>query len=290
MFLRVISLCLIIFSHAFTLELKSEYKVYSSDFNASNIDPFIKEDFIIFHFEKSRHQKSYSSSKLIKILNEKGLSVIDKSKGIVHLKRQANLDYAPLKQKIKNYYLGFFPKMEIQDIIIKSGSFIEELPHEYELIFKNSAYLYPRSSLQILSSKENKRHFVSYELKATLKLFKASHNINRGKILSQRDLIYKEEPFTRLKALPLQSVLKSRHRLKKRLISGKIVYLGDIEKLPAVIKNKRVNVRLVSGSVHLEFQAISMEDGHIGDEVFIKKRDGNRLKAKVINNNLVEIQ
>ena len=281
---------MILVSYTFSLELKSEYRVHDLDFNASSIDPSIKEDFIIFHFEKSRHQKSYTSSKLIKILNEKGISVIDKSKGIVHLKRHSDLDYTPLKQEIKDYYLSFYPDMHIQDIIIKSGSFIQRLPQEYKLIFKKSAYLYPRSSLQVLSSQDNKRHFLSYELKATIKLFKASHNINRGKILSQTDLIYKEEVFTRLKALPLQSVLKGRHRLKKRLIGGKVIYLSDIEKLPAVIKNKSVNVRLISGNVQLEFQAISMEDGYIGDEVFIKKRDGNRLKAKVISTNLVEIQ
>jgi len=290
LFLKVSALCLILFTHVYALELKSDYKIYGLDFNASHINPSIEKDFTLFHFEKSRHQKTFNSSTLIKTLNKHGIFVLDNSKGIVHLKRHSSLDYEPLEKEIKEYYLQYYPKMHIQEVIFKSGSFIKELPEDYELVFKNSAYLYPRSSLQVISKKEKKRHFLSYELKATIKLFKASHNINRGKILSQIDLIYKEETFTRLKGLPLQNVLKSRYRLKKRLVSGKIVYLHDIEKLPAVIKNKSVNVRLISGSVYLEFQAISMEDGHIGDEVSIKKRDGKRLKAKVISTNLVEIQ
>lgn len=290
MFLRVFFLIYCLCLHLNALELKSEYILYGLDFNASTIDSSITEDFKLYQFEKNRFHKSLTSSKLIQTLQKHGLEVNDKSKGIVHLTRHSKLDYTPLEDAIKQYYLHYFPKMHIQEIIFKQGSYIQALPDDYELIFKKSAYLYSRSNLQIISKKQKIRHFLSYEIKARLKLFKASHNINRGKILSQIDLSYEEVAFERLKGLPLQKVLTNRYRPKKRLASGKIIYLKDIEKLPLVVKNKRVNVRLVSGNVRLEFQAMSLQDGHIGDEISIKKHDGKRLKAKVIGTNLVEIQ
>jgi len=285
-------LFLLIFSSSFlfSLGLKEHYKINGLDFNASHIDPSISKDFIIYHFEENRHKKSFTSSKLLKKLQIKGMELSDESKGIVHVQRNSNLDYAPITKEIKAYYLSHYPKMSIKEVKYLKSSFIEDLGLDYTLSFKNKAFLYQRSSLQIFSNKTGKRHFLSYEIKASLKVFKARHNINRGKILTPLDLRTTIEIFKRFKGMPVQNSLKRRQRLKKRLIEGKILYLHDIEKLPDVLKNKEVNVRYISGNVRLEFVAISLEDGHIGEEINIKKRDGQRLKAKVISPNLVEIQ
>ena len=277
-------------SNIFSLELKDSYTISGLDFNASHIVPSIKEDFIIYQFEENRHQKSFTSSKLVLRLQDKGLELEDESKGIVHLKRKSGLDYTVLREKIKLYYQNYYPHIRISDITFRQGTYIKELSNDYELKFKNNAYLYGRSSLQLISKTDTKRHFINYELSAFIKVFKASHNIKRGKILTQLDLKYQEVPFTRLKGLPLQDALGSNIRLKKRLVEGRIVYQHDIEKLPDVIKDKSVNVRLISGQVHLQFQAICLQDGHIGDEVTIKKKDGKRLRAKVVSRFLVEIQ
>jgi len=284
-----ILLFIILSSHLFSLELKSTYAVSGLEFNASHVVPSIKDDFIIYTFQENHHQKTFTSSKLLLHLQEKGLMLEDKSKGIVHIKRQSGIDYGKLKKEVTAYYQEYYPQIKISHIEFKQNSYIKKLLPDYQLKFKNNAYLFNRSSLQIISKESKKRYFINYELTATIKVFKASHNIKRGKILTQLDLKYQVETFTRLKGQPLQGSLSSSIRLKKRLVKGKILYNHDIEKLPDVIKDKSVNVRLISGKVHLEFQAICLQDGHIGDEVIIKKRDGKRLKAKVISPYLVEI-
>ena len=290
MSLTHIVLFIVLSSTLFSQELKTTYTISGLDFNASHISPSVKKDFTVYTFEESKHQKAFTSSKLILRLQEKGLALEDKSKGIVHVKRKSGLDFKSLREKIERYYQNYYPHMKISDISFKQGSYIEELSDDYELKFKKNAHMYSRSSLQIISRKNKKRHFINYELNALIKVFKASHNIKRGKILTPLDLKVQEEAFTRFKGIPLQGSLKSNFRLKKRLIDGKILYQNDIEKLPDVLKDKNVNVRLVSGLVHLEFQAISLEDGHIGDKITIKNKEGKRLKATVISPHLVEIQ
>ncbi len=174
--------------------------------------------------------------------------------------------------------------------MLKPYGFIEELPKKYKLNFKPNSYLYNRSNVVLNSEQTKQRYFLSYELHATMKLFKARHNINRGKILTRLDLIYKDENFKRFQGLPVRDLDSAKLRIKKRLAKGKILYMHDIEELPYVLKNRPVNVRLIYGNVHLEFQAISLEDGHKGEYVFIKKADGKKLKSKVINRNLVEVE
>ncbi len=180
--------------------------------------------------------------------------------------------------------------MKIDSIQLDPNGTITELPKKYTLMFKPHAHRYNHSSLQLTSNESNERYFLSYTILATIKVFKASHNINRGKILTYIDLKHTNEPFTRFTGMPLQRIGKSAVRLKKRLQKGKIIYEHDIEALPYVLKNKPVYVRLTNGNVHLEFQAKSLQDGKIGDMISIQKKDKTRLKAKVVGKNLVEIE
>lgn len=290
MLLRILFFILLYFTFSCALELKKEYIISSQDFNLSHVDPSISQDIRLYRFDDNRYQKSFNTKTLITKLQNHGISIDNSHSGVIYVKRRHSLNLSSLKEKIKAYYLRHYDTMKIHDITIKSNSFIAELPNDFSLSFKKSAYLYARSSLQLQSKNAKKRLFLNYEIKASIKVFKASHNINRGKILSQTDFSYAYEVFKRFTSIPVQHALQGRQRLKKRLVSGKILYHKDLEALPDVLKNKTVNVRLISGSVHLEFQAISMEDGHVGDEIMIKKRDGTRLKAKVVSPNLVEIQ
>jgi len=288
--LRLFFLFIYASSFLFSFELQEDYEINGFDFNASHINTLIKDDFVIYHFDKNKHKKSFTASKILKKFQDAGIELMDNTKGIVHVKRSSQFNYASVSNEIKAYYQNFYPHISIKEVNYLQKSFIDDLGKDYSLHFKSKAYLYQRSSLQIRSKKTDKRYFITYEITATLKVFKARHNINRGKLLTPLDLNINIEPFKRFKSIPVQNALKGRLRLKKRLIEGKILYLQDIEKLPDVLKNKEVNVRYISGNVHLEFIAISLEDGHIGEEINIKKRDGQRLKAKVISPNLVEIQ
>lgn len=277
-------------SLVFSLELKDHYTISGLDFNASLIDPSIVKDFRIYRFEKNQHQKSFSSSTLRQKFEEQGIEFKDSSTKIIHVYRRSNFDDTPIRNKIRAYYHSYYPDMFIKEIYLEQNAFIEKLDNDYDINFKNNAYLYHRSSLYLSSAKTKKRYFINYQLKAFMKVFKASHNINRGKILLPIDFEYKEELFKRYKALPVLTITKEKIRAKKRLNTGRILYQNDIQRLPAVLKGNSLNVRLISGKLRLEFQATALEDGHVGDEVSIKKRNGTKLKAKVISTNLVEIQ
>ncbi len=209
---------------------------------------------------------------------------------IIHVQRKSDVKLDRLREEIRSYYYEHYPTVSIKGVSVKSNTFLSKLPDEYQLTFKPNAYLYRRSSLQLTSKDKKERYFFTYTLNATIKLFKARHNINRGKILTRLDLIYKEIEFKRLKGLPVKDFDKNQYRLKKRLPKDKTLYAHDIEELPYVLKDKPLNVRLISGKVHLEFQAVSLEDGNKGAHVLIQKTDGKKLKARVIGRNLVEIE
>ncbi|MFC2073702.1 flagellar basal body P-ring formation chaperone FlgA [Campylobacterota bacterium] len=275
---------------SFSAILESKYTLLTPELNASVIYPDIQKDFSIYTFDENKNRKSFSSKTLIKIFESHNLSLSDNSKGIVHFERTSDIDMGPVEKEIEAYYLSHYPNMKIDSIQLDPNGTITELPKEYTLMFKPHAHRYNHSSLQLTSNESNERYFLSYTILATIKVFKASHNINRGKILTYIDLKHTNEPFTRLTGIPLQRISKSPVRLKKRLQKGKIIYEHDVEALPYVLKNKPVYVRLTNGNVHLEFQAKSLQDGKVGDMISIQKKDNTRLKAKVVGKNLVEIE
>ena len=277
-------------SSLWAIALKSEYAIDTLDFNASAIDPQIDNDFLIYRFDQNRHKKTFTSSRLLQVFEDQGLQLEDTSRGIIHVQRTSDVDLEPVLHKLKAYYHSYFPDMDIKKVSLDSSSFIEELPRDYRLVFKPNAYLYNHSSFKILSEESTERFFIRYEIQAKMKLFKARHNINRGKILTPKDVLSVQTEFKRFKGLPMVSLPGQQVRVKKRLTKGKILYQHDIEPLPAVLRDKPVNVRFISGKVHLEFQATSLDDAGIGEYVYIEKSDGKKLKAKVIHKNLVEIE
>lgn len=290
MFIKPLLLLSFFCISVFSAELKADYTISSQELNASAIFPQIKDDFTIYKFAKHRYKKSFSSAVLIQTFKEHNVLLEDKSPGIIHFKRATSLDMTPLEERIKAYYLSYYPSMQISSVTFKLHSFMQKLPAAYTLDFKPNAYQYKKSTLQLTSPKSNKRHFISYEIHASVKLFKASHNINRGKILKPIDLVYTNEPFERLNGSILKVLDESDLRVKKRLNEGRILYEKDLESMPSVLKNKTVYARMVSGNVKLEFQAKSLQDGEVGDIVLIQKSDKQRLKAKVIGRNLVQIE
>lgn len=289
--LKYLLLLTFLFISVFSAELKTDYTLSNQELNASIIYPQIKDDFTLYTFANHRYKKSFSSAVLIALFKEHGITLEDKSRGIVHFKRASSLDLAPIEEKIKAYYLSYYPTMQISSISFVTHSFIQKLPAEYELVFKPKAYHYRKSTLQLnvpLPSKT--RHFISYNIEAKVKLFKASRNINRGKILSPIDLLHTNEPFERFSGPLLDGLTKSDLRVKKRLSEGNVVYEHDVELVPAVLKNKIVYAQMSSGNVHLEFQARSLQDAQIGEMIFIQKSDKQRLKARVVGKNLVKIE
>ena len=274
----------------FCVSLQPTYTLSTQDLNASAIFPDIKEDFNIYRFEKNKQQKSFSSSTLIKLFSEHDIKLDATKRGVIHFRRAATADLEPLKKKILAYYLSHYPTIDIKDIRLQLNGYTKGLPNHYELSFKPNAYQHKYSTVKLTSAESKKRHFISYDMSATIKLFKARHNINRGKILTHIDMAYEETPFKRLKGTPIHSLEKGQYRLKKRLPRGNIIYEHDIEPLPAVLKDTHVNVRFVKANVQLSFQATSLQDGNVGESIYIKRTDGKRLKAKVLSKDLVEIE
>ncbi len=277
-------------SFLFSATLRSHYKLHDLDINASVIFPEIQDDFRIYSFEKNKFRKSISSKRLIKVFRSHGIVLLDKSRGVVNFERTSNIDFSKIKEEVKNYYLRYYPNIHISKISLRSNSSFSHLPKAYSLSFKPNSYQHNASSIKLISKESKKQLFLNYTITASLEVFKASHNINRGKILSYIDLTYTEETFSRFTGTPLKSINERQVRLKKRLLKGKTLYEHDVEPLPSVLKNKHVYVRLNNGNVHLEFQAKSLQDAQLGDIISVQKKDNTRLKAKVIGKNLVEIE
>ena len=290
MFLKFLFIFFLITTSIFATVLKQNYLIEGKDFNASMIDNTIEDDFTIFSFDENKHKRAFSSSRLISIFKKNNIVLQDRTRGLVHIKQKSSVNFNPIKEKIKQHYKQHYPDMKIISIFINSSSFIKALPYEYELVFKSNAYKYSVSSVQLKTPNTKKRLFINYKINAKIKLFKARHNINRGKILTPSDTIYKLYDFERLKGIPLKKSHTSKIRLKKRIPEGKIIYEHNIELLPDILKGNKVLVKLVNGSVSLEFQAISLQDAHKGDHIYVQKSNGKRLLVTVIGKNQVEIE
>ena len=81
----------------------------------------------------------------------------------------------------------------------------------------------------------------------------------------------------------------SGYRCKKNLKTGEVLTENDIEKLPVINIGDKITASVVEGNVLIQTEAVSKQDGQVGDIINILTDDNRQFKAKVVDFNNVLI-
>jgi len=82
------------------------------------------------------------------------------------------------------------------------------------------------------------------------------------------------------------SSFQSKHHIR----ANEILTIRDVEKRNLVLRGATVSVKLLDNNMNIEFSAQALEDGKLNDIITVQNSKERKMKAKVIGQNLVEVQ
>ena len=290
---RSILLVLLLVTSLFSNEILID-KVYCVEQNILNASFFGykgQNDFQVLTIPKDRASYTIPSSQVILIFNDKNISVVDSSDGVIIFKRNCNM--MGKEEEIANAFLKKIQE-ESPHIIIESKPRISikaPLPTDFSR-YKLTAIVIPDTMLKKntgsfvaifkIGDKEKKIYFY-YALDAKVEVFKAKRNLLNGKILSNDDY---ERVSISLEGFPTRALLgeiPKNAMMKTYIKEGAIFTDGMFESKKDLSKKENIKALLKEGGLLIEVQATLLEDANIGETVKIKTEQGKTLNAKILS-------
>lgn len=90
--------------------------------------------------------------------------------------------------------------------------------------------------------------------------------------------------------MPLQTIEESTLELKRSMKKGEIITTRDIQPLELIKRDANVNVALQNGSIVISFTARALQDGCIGDTIFVENSKGKKIKVIVTGRNRAKVK
>ncbi len=130
---------------------------------------------------------------------------------------------------------------------------------------------------------------VWFAVKAYKKVLVAKHKIKIHTLVNNRDFALKERNIAGLKASPY-SQLPASMWLQKTMNEDQILTSQYLTDIPAIIRGKKVQIKVVNRGISLTTEAIAQNDGYIGQAVRMKNIQTNKyFLAVVTSSNQAEI-
>jgi flagella basal body P-ring formation protein FlgA len=271
------------------MKLQQEYSYTKNTIYSTTLFPQLKQQFILFKIESSRTKYRIKSAKIQQLFKEHNLTVQTGKIRYVNFVKLSPINTSGLALQIKKRYEAFYPNLYVKQVHVTPRNYLKELDPNFDLILHTKNLKHAHGIFSIKTSKKE-RLFFNYEVDGVISIYMALHPLQRGETLSPLNAVKKEIKFKNFNALPLEHIHTKEYRLKRSVKKNHILTLRDVEAYPIVKKGNSVLVQLQSGSVVVEFSAIASQDGSKNDIISVQKKDGHRIKARVIAPGRVEIQ
>ena len=274
-----------------TIYIDKEYCVKESDVKASFFGYTHKDNTTLFTIPKERMHFSVSTQQLLSFFNDKNVTVVNRSDGIVLFKRNCDLmgKREQLEKALMEKFQELSPSISFDskpNILTKSPLPVDFEHYLFEALSLNEAMLKKSNGSFIASftiSGKRKKITFYYQMDAKLPAFKAKRNLQSGKILQNDDF---EMVLVALDTLPSKAIigeLSPNLMVKNSIQEGQIFseYLFSTKK--ALMKKESIKALLTEGNLVIELHVILQEDANIGDVVKVKTEQGKVLNAKILS-------
>jgi len=269
--------------------LKDTYYINSDDIYISHIIKDAPRSKQIYKIESGKYTKRVKSKELVKTLKKYGYKNVNTKSRYVKFVKKSPVDTSKIASYVKNYYLKNYDHIDIKDVRVEPRGYISSLPKEYTIDIRSKNYL-SREGIVSITSPDNKKIFLNYNVSANLWVYLTRKKIKKDTPLSAVNTVKKSIILDKFLAKPIQKIdansLESKHHLKK----NKIITTRNVQALSLVRKNSTVNVSLKSKNMSISFSAKALQSGKHGDTIRVQKSDGVRLKVRVIGKNRVEMK
>jgi len=246
----------------------------------------------ILKLSNNRYRWEIPAFKLINVLNDIGISVKRPYFSTIIFEQKLDLDLSYLKKELKKSYIQKYPTIQIKKISISPTSQnIKRFIYDPSKCSINlSKAMLKRNKGTFIVKCNRKNYFFKFYIDATIDVYKANHQIKKDKIIDLKAVRKETIVFKNIYSLPLYNLEGKNIMARQNIAQDKIITLAMVTPVPAVKKHKTVHCFIQDGAVHIEFDAVALQNGYIGDEIVLKRPDGRTIKGIVLKNSMVEIK
>lgn len=195
-----------------------------------------------------------------------------------------------INEQVKTYLNDQFKEyksFEYEIVKMPSDCSAIEILKEKEFRVSGSLGYLP---VKIVKNERTAQAYITIRLKLFKDVIVTLKDIKRKENLGQSDFELKLCDVTELNSIPVSGNEElDSYRSKKNLKAGDVLTQSDIEKLPVINAGDKIIASVVQGNVLLQTDAVSRQDGSVGDIINILTDDNRQFKAKVVDFNNVLI-
>jgi len=268
--------------------LQKTYYINSNDINISSIIKNIDIDKNLFNIQPNKYSKRVKSKLLIKILKQHGYMDFKAQSNYITFKKKSYIDTSKIQDVILKYYKQKYDIIEIQKIDVNPRSYITHLPQDFSVHLRKRDFLSNHGIVNIKTPK-NKRIFFDYMIKAKLPVYITKTKLKMNTEISELNTEKKSIVLNRLKAKPIQQIIKNTLQVKYNINKNKILTSQNIEKLNLIKRGASINIILHDSGIDISFTAKALRNAKMGDIVTVENKNKKRFKVKVIGKNKAEM-
>lgn len=212
----------------------------------------------------------------------------------MYAEKYSSLDSAELNFELLKLFKNEYKSMVVKNLIISQASNVEiKSPKLLKLetsanTLKQSQGMF--SAIYEDNIKKEHRVYFKYKLIAELEVCRAAKDIPRSARLNLDDVVSSYISFEKsaFKNLSKEEIVGL--STKRFIKEGNIITLLDVGKVPIVVRNSNIVALVTEGELEIEFEAMSIEDGIMGQIITIKSKNGKSYKAEVVGESRVKIK
>jgi len=243
----------------------------------------------LYEIPSHKHSLRIRREQLDSLLKENGFNDFEILSRYVYFELNSPIDTSKIETFLTKHYKSKYEKIKINKVFVKPRSFMDSLPSKYTLDIRTRNHL---SNEGILSIEDNlnKKYFFNYKIDANVEVLTSTKKILRGEEITQRNSELKSIKLQKFRSIPLQNLYTSEFQAKYHIDKGEFISRRDVKKLDLVREDTQVTVLLNNAGIVISFVATALQSGKLNDIITIQKRDGRKLKARVVAKQRVEIK
>ena len=286
---RTIIFFLLITLNLFSITLNETYYVNSNNIKLLDVAPNAKYDVTLYKIDANRYTKKIKSEKLINILNKHGIKDIESSSRYIKFVKKSPIDTSKIESYIINTYQDKYLDIDISSLTVIPRGYIKTLPKKYEIAISKKAYLSKSGTLSI-KTLDRKKIFFDYLIDAKVNIYLSKKDMKKGDKISLLNTTKQKIQFDKFRALPITLKELNKTQIKYNTKPNKIITFRDIQLLNIIKKGSFVTAYIKDNTINISFSAKALQNGKLNDIITVQKMSGQKLKAKIIGINRVEIR
>lgn len=270
--------------------LQQNYSFRDHTIMSTTLFPDLEHSFELFTIPAHMNRYRISSETIIEAFAKHGVAVDDGQVRYVNFMQLSPINVSPLCEALRAYYSEHYPSISYRSINVVPRVYTEALPKHYSITIADGSYRYDSGTFYITDDTTDTKLFFDYSIDADVRVMTAREDLSRDTVISPITAQNSMVSLNGLNAEPLYDAPAGKYRLRRHVKSGEVILQRYVELAPLVLRRAGVLVMLKSGNILIQFHAIALQDGGLHDIISIQKPDGQRLKARVIGENRVEIE